>query len=216
MNNHQNNRLHSLSKNHFNQNYPKTPRRKNSQLKESNQKLSPKFFANLIQKEQKSKVRTKKTYNLYSSSILNKKNNIESKNKEIKCKDIKSFSNSREFKSFLKDKKINLSNKNNKKKTDYLFYFENYKTKKNNNKTNYELNLEIKGNQNKINKTQSFINNSNQSYNNYNYISHTVKNAINSSVQKTALKPKSRPSSLLLNKKLKEEKRMQNKGKPMS
>ena len=216
MNNHQNNRLHSLSKNHFNQNYPKTPRRKNSQLKESNQKLSPKFFANLIQKEQKSKVRTKKTYNLYSSSILNKKNNIESKNKEIKCKDIKSFSNSREFKSFLKDKKINLSNKNNKKKTDYLFYFENYKTKKKNNKTNYELNLEIKGNQNKINKTQSFINNSNQSYNNYNYISHTVKNAINSSVQKTAFKPKSRPSSLLLNKKLKEEKRMQNKGKPMS
>ena len=147
---------------------------------------------------------------------MNKKNNLESKNKEIKCKDIKSFSNSREFKSFFKDKKIHLSNKNNKKKTDYLFYFENYKTKKNNNKINYEINLEAKGSQNKINKTQSFINNCNKSYNNYNYISHTVKNAINSPVQKTALKSKSRPSSLLLNKKLKEEKRKQNKGKPMS
>ena len=216
MNNHQNNRLHGLSKNHFNKNYPKTPCRKNSLLKESNQKLSPKFFDNLIQKEQKSIINTKKNSNLYSSSILNKKNNLESKNKEIKCKDIKSFSNSGEFKSFFKDKKIHLSNKNNKKKTDYFFYFENYKTKKNNNKINYEINLEAKGSQNKINKTQSFINNSNKSYNNYNYISHTVKNAINSSVQKTALKSKSRPSSLLLNKKLKEEKRKQNKGKPMS
>ena len=216
MNNHQNNRLHGLSKNHFNKNYPKTPCRKNSLLKESNQKLSPKFFDNLIQKEQKSIINTKKNSNLYSSSILNKKNNLESKNKEIKCKDIKSFSNSREFKSFFKDKKIHLSNKNKKKKTDYLFYFENYKTKKNNNKINYEINLEAKGSQNKINKTQSFINNCNKSYNNYNYISHTVKNAINSSVQKTAFKSKSRPSSLLLNKKLKEEKRKQNKGKPMS
>ena len=216
MNNHQNNHLHRLSKNYFNPNMPKTPCRKNSLLKEPNQKLSPKYFANLIQKEQKSKINTKKNYNLYASSIMNKKNNIESKNNEIKCKDIKSFSNSRGFKSLLKDKQINLSNKNNKKKTDYLFLFENYKTKKNNYKTNYEINQETKGNPNKINKTQSFINNSNQSYNNYNYISNTVKNAINSSVQKTALKSKSRPKSLLLNKKIKEEKRKQNKAKPMA
>ena len=67
MNNHQNNHLHRLSKNYFNPNMPKTPCRKNSLLKEPNQKLSPKYFANLIQKEQKSKINTKKNYNLYES-----------------------------------------------------------------------------------------------------------------------------------------------------
>ena len=211
------NNHHSLSKNHFNQNIPKTPCRKTSFIKEPKQKLSPKYFGSLIQKEPKSKINNKKNYNLYSSSILNKNmNNIEPKNNEFKCKDIKSFSNSRDYKSYLKDKKINLSNKNNKKKNDYLYFFENYKTKKNAYKQNNEINLETKKNPNKINKTQSFVNNSNQSYNNYNYITKTVKNAIHSSVQKTSFKSKSRPNSLLLNKKLKEEKKLHNKAKPMS
>lgn len=174
------NNHHSLSKNHFNQNIPKTPCRKTSFIKEPKQKLSPKYFGSLIQKEPKSKINNKKNYNLYSSSILNKNmNNIEPKNNEFKCKDIKSFSNSRDYKSYLKDKKINLSNKNNKKKNDYLYFFENYKTKKNAYKQNNEINLETKENPNKINKTQSFVNNSNQSYNNYNYIHRFKKHHLN-------------------------------------
>ena len=221
----QSNYFCNLSKNNLNKNIPKTPCRRSSLIKDSNIKANnKKNFNNLLNKEEKSNISVKKNYKLYSSSILNKKNNIDSKNYEVKCKDIKSFSNSREFKSYIndkninyKDRKINLSNKNNKKKGNYLFFYENYKTKKGiTNKLIEENKEKSKENKNKINKTQSITNNSNLSYNSFNYITNTVKNAKNSSVKNIPSKSKSRPTSLLLNKKLKEEKRHLNKARPMT
>ena len=225
MNKFQSNYFCNLSKNNINKNIPKTPCRRSSLIKDSHIKANnKKYFNNLFNKEEKSNINVKKNFKLYSSSILNKKNNLDSKNYEYKCKDIKSFSNSREFKSYIndknlhyKDRKINLSNKNNKKKADYLFFYENYKNKKGlNNKLNEENIQKSKENQNKINKTQSITNNSNLSYNSFNYITNTVKNVKNSSVKKTSPKSKTRPTSLLLNKKLKEEKRHLNKARPMT
>ena len=219
MNKFQSNYFSNLSKNNNNKNIPKTPCRRSSLIKDYHIKANKKY-----NKEEKSNINVKKNYKLYSNSILNKKNNLDSKDCEFKRKDIKSFSNSREFKSYLndknlyyKDKKINLSNKNNKKKADYLFFYENYKIKKGfNNKLNDENIEKSKENQNKINKTQSITNNSNLSYNSFNYITNTVKNVINSSVKNTSSKSNPRHTSLLLNKKLKEEKRNLKKAKPMT
>jgi len=204
----------------LNKNTPNTPYRKNSLLKEPNLKINQKYKNN---KGEIGNNNTKKNFKLYSSSILINKNNIENKNHDLKMKDIKSFSNSREYKNhphskniFNNDYNINLNNKNhnNKKKTDYLFFFENLKIKKTQYiKPNNEKNAD---NQNKINKTQSFINNDNLSYNSFNYITNTVKNAVISSVKKPNSKSKNRPSSLLLQKKLKEENKVQSKAKPMS
>ena len=203
----------------FNKSTPKTPCGKKSRLKEENSKENSKLKNNLIKKDKMAKNNNKKNYKLYSSSILNKKNNIENRKLNYKSKYVISYSKSREPKNcftgksnYYNEKNINLNITKYKKKNDYLFLFEN-KTKKIKNKQEEETNHE---NQNKINKTQSFVNNSNLSYNSFNYISNTVKNAINSSVKKTETKAKSRPTSLLLDKKLKEEKRYQNKAKPMT
>ena len=222
--------MRKYNKNYFsnnenlNKNTPNTPYRKNSLLKEPNLKINQKYKNNKINKGDIGNNNIKKNFKLYSSSILINKNNNEHKNHELKMKDIKSFSNSRESKNyphgksiFNNDYNINLSNKNNnnKKRTDYLFFFENLKIKKtqNNKPPNNEKNPD---NQNKINKTQSFINNDNLSYNSFNYITNTVKNAVNSSIKKPNSKSKARPSSLLLQKKLKEENKNHSKAKPMT
>ena len=222
--------MRKYNKNYFsnnenlNKNTPNTPYRKNSILKEPNLKINQKYKNTKINKGNTGNNNIKKNFKLYSSSILISKNNNEHKNHESKTKDIKSFSNSRESKNyphsksiFNNDYNINLSNKNNnnKKRTDYLFFFENLKIKKtqNNKPPNNEKNPD---NQNKINKTQSFINNDNLSYNSFNYITNTVKNAVNSSIKKPNSKSKARPSSLLLQKKLKEENKNHSKAKPMT
>ena len=209
----------NITKESYNKNIPFTPHGKRSLNKESNILVKQKNKNYNIKKSEIGNIKTKKNFKLYSSSILDKKNNIEYKNNEVKMKDIKSFSNSREFKSYITGKNahlneyhINFSNKNQKKKTDHLFFFEDLKLKKTNNKPLKDKNPE---NQNKINKTQSFINN-NISSNSHNYIINAANNAKNSSVKKNSSKTKSRPSSLLLQKKLKEEKKVKNKAKPMT
>ena len=212
------NYFNNIQKENLNKNLPITPCRKSSSIKESNPKNKQNFKINLSNKGQTEKINAKKNYKLYSSSILNKREKIENKNYNMKMKDIKSFSNSREFKNNINGKSVhyndynnNFSKNNNKKKADYLYFLENYKIKKTQNKQNNEKNHE---NQNKINKTQSFVNNNdNLSYNSYNYVTNTAKNAVNSSVKNSQ---KSHPSSLLLQKKLKEEKRIQNKSKPIT
>ena len=219
MKKYENNHFNNIQKENLNKNLPNTPSRKSSILKESNPKIKQNFKNRLSNKGQTEKINTKKNSKLYSSSILNKREKIENKNHNIK-KNIKSFSNSREFKNNINGKNMyyndynnNFNKKNDQKKTDYLFFLENYKIKKTQNKQDNEKNPE---NQNKINKTQSFVNsnnNNNLSYYSYNYVTNTAKNAINSSVKNSQ---KSGPSSLLLQKKLKEEKRIQNKSNPIT
>ena len=219
MKKYENNHFNNIQKENLNKNLPNTPSRKSSILKESNPKIKQNFKNRLSNKGQTEKINTKKNSKLYSSSILNKREKIENKNHNVK-KNIKSFSNSREFKNNTNGKNIyyndynnNFNKKNDQKKTDYLFFLENYKIKKTQNKQDNEKNPE---NQNKINKTQSFVNsnnNNNLSYYSYNYVTNTAKNAINSSVKNSQ---KSGPSSLLLQKKLKEEKRIQNKSNPIT
>ena len=214
----------NISKDNLFKNNPKTQCRLNTLIKESNNKNSIK------DKNTNLYSNNKKEYKIefIAKSISAQDNfNKGNKNNSIKSNDIKLFSNSTKYNNCFSDSNNYYSeickkycSKNAKKKADYLLFFENNKTKnkpKSKNCSNQDNNLK------QVNKNQSFVNTSNMSYNSLNYyISNTVKKVINSPLKnnknnsKSKSKSKSRPSSLLLSKKLKEEKLFKNKAKPMN